>query len=1706
MRKEDLSDAIGSIDEDIINETGQVRQQRPARSGANPVVIGIVSGIAALAAAAAGIIFIPKALGGNGVPVADQTTAADTLPAIITTTAPLPKTTEPSTASALDSEPDMLSLMSERKLTTSSTVKNIRAESTVGESISVSSDLMIELYSETSEDDLRSMMTVTPDVPFTLTRESATSYRLTVENNFRKGSLVKVEITGEDGGISGSWAFKTIDDFKVNSRFPSDGVTGVSLDSGIEVEFTFEPSSEDLSEYVVIDPPIDVNIYTQKRTLYIIPEKSMTVNTGYTVTLKKGLPSAQGETLEEDDTFSFRTTEYSGNFFFAATSSYNGFAESFVPGDTVCVEIMCSPSLQTVDYDTKLYRFPNTEAYYDAIKAKTQARWADDADTDTSGLDEVFSSYENPYVRESPGDFFYSRSSAYAMLPDDLEEGCYIAEVTAKTDGTEASGAGNPSLQYLIEVTPVSVYMINVGSDVLLYVNDAVSGKPAVGASVTIETKGKTLTAEVGSDGLVKLDSSGISGGALLDIKFGSHRYTDRIDILQKTSDGYYDMNYGQSEFSDLYYTYLYTDREAYLPTDTVNVWGYIIPKARVTAMPEDISLTFFDTVTNEVQPDANGFFSASYTFSDLYIDYGGNIRLLTGDNVLTQKYVRVREYTKPTYVVDIETPDYVVLPQKDPFDVTVSASYYEGTPAEGVVLKNDQNSQRYTTGEDGTFTASIRTDSEYSHPWTLSGIRVAFSVAGIENTYEGAWADVPAFLSDVMFIYDYDEDSKSLTVHANKMDFSNVDAWFREHYKGNVYSISRDSYEMLKGEALSIPVSVSVTRRWYEKHETGSYYDAIEKRTVRSYEYNSMEEEMGTFRLDTVNGECVFRDLPIEDDEDSWYNISIEYSDLLGQSFYEVIIAGRGDPGWIGTYISNFELGSFGFDSSSGNLLYLLSANGEEHKESLSDWGYASALRFHEDEEITVSLECANDGGTVNGMFLLAVYNDEAILSYKLYDAHGTTDFRFTADRSFIPTVRYTGAYFDGRHIYKCYGGAMTFDPERRRIDLGMKTDAEKYDAGDTASITIKATDVKGEPVSGATVQLSLVDEAAFAVADQQVDILNDMYPYKWIGNANEYLSYIQHLSESKSYGEKGGGDGELEVRKDFRDTAFFESAVTGADGSCTFTVKFPDNITTWRATVQAVYMTPEERLLAGNIRQPVVVTRPVFITPIMQSTFVAGDDIAVSAKAAGITRNDTITVNITGNGYNAEKTILQQQTANFGKLPAGEYKVLFTAEKDGFRDAAELPLTVAETLLETDIERVLTLSGLKDIAPTKYPVDIAFFDKEYILNTNILYKLLSYHGDRNDMRLAAAYAWSVLYPDYSEPIDETSSGLAKALPASEPSFEVTALMCAAAPDAVSSTAIVNKFRSIMEGEMTILDRSCSYMGLAALGEPVMNEVKAFLSSGVNIDTQSGIYLSAALAFCGDRQAAYDTYIKYVPNIAIDDTDPDAIKAGIITDGSADQALTRTALITASLLDLPEAEGFARSLYSSEPDLDSYSLQLVVYLDHYIPKTKGNASFTYNDNGEQKTVLLDRHHPTHLRFTKEQFADAGFTLTNGDITAVTRYIGRVDQNDTDPTMTVTKTYSGTFAPGETITVELHSAKYSVIYDVIPSCGKYDGYRDPGRLIKLYTDQNGNASYTFTINISGEYITECPVVRNFSTGEWGIGESGTIKVTGDESA
>lgn len=1596
----------------------------------------------------------------TSVPTSTESTSESTSASVSTSSA-----SQAAPAPEGDDEPSVL--LENRVRTGNGLVTDIEALKTDGKCIPTDAEFRLTASADVSAEEIRSRLRISPETDFTVTKESDGTYLLQSAEPFSEGQLVKLAAADENGDIRDSWAFQTTEAFRIKSTYPADGAESVYVDSGIEIEFSSPVNAENAKNYFEITPALDGRFTTHRNTLYYIPSEEMKTNTVYTVTVKPGLSSALSGELTEERVFSFHTrTNRSGDYFYIYNR--NGkFSETFLEGDPAVIEIYCSESLKKKNFDLALYRYPSAEKYNSALQSVVNGKRFFDSSLDVSGLEEVFRSSEKPIPNLSDW------SPMFLMLPDDLKEGYYIAEISV----------GEQREQYLIQVNPISVFALSLGEENLFFINDTETGKPAAGAKVELTVGGKTYRAEVDRDGLANVvtDENEFQKG-VVSVEYGGSRYIDYFTTNRASDVGY----------DDLYYMYLYTDREAYLTSDTVNVWGLILPRRDGVELPERLSLSFGMSAeigdVKEIAVAADGTFSAQFSYINRKETYGVWLKLLDGDRVMHDKWVRIKDYVKPTYEFDVTAPRYAVMPQRDSIPVEVNARFYEGTPAEGLQFTVDKY-YSLKTDRNGYGKEEIKSDDRSL--WWCSSWSFETRLSGVENEYTAVYKSIPSFYRDVMLETDYDQETHTLTLTTTQMDLGKVEEFL---------DAEKRDYEILKKQPFDTEITVSVTHRYTEVTETGNRYDYIEKKTYPTYSYKSHEDDLGTFTVSTVNGVGTLKSAKLNSDQ-GYYDFKFSYRDTLGQvtqdhtsvSNYKTVYSDRGT-------------------SSSRFSHYSLKADEPDWLDGESYGYYGYFYPFRENKALKLKLtrnsEAVEEEG---GRILFAVYQNDFI-TRTVYD---TATFDYFPSLSCLPNARFSGAYFDGRHVFSIYDGGIRFEPGERNITLEVSSDRETYDAGDTVRLSVRALDENGRPVSGAAVSLSVVDEAAFAVAPQEVDILNDLYKVIWgYPYTSSYCSYIQHIMGNDSQGEMGGGGPDIEARDYFTDTPYFGAVVTDASGRAEIVFDLADNLTTWRATVQAVKELETGRLLAGDTTCPIVATRPVFITPIMLSTYLEGDDIAVTAKCHGIGADDPITAQITGNGVDMTLSAPVAQTFNFGKLPVGEYKVLFTAEKDGNRDAIELPLTVVDTILEVDISKEFDLADSNAVNPTKWPVTIAFFDREYMFYTEILRNLTYYWGERTDMRIAQRFAEKELgYLSEEAYLEEfshvTSDGLASLLPASEESAELTALICAAAPELVTRSAVVSEFEAILSSQSSDkTDRSCAYMGLAALGEPILEEVKAVLESGEFTDYYDQMRLTAALALCGDYNAAYEAYTRFMPEVLVWNGDPEKIRARVSSPTRGEtQEYTKLALIAASVLNLPEAEYFARYLTNGEPVYDSYSLELMTYLKNYTPKVEGRAEFTYKLNGETKTVTLDRFRGKLIRFGEEQFRNADFKVTSGSVYALTDYIGRVSEQNKPATLSVTKTMSGDFTVGGEVTVTIRTEPYATVDDVIPSCGRciegngfYYSVRRSGQRVRLSTGDKGIATYRFRITTEGEYVVESAVVQDWFDDQWGESKRDRITV------
>ena len=97
---------------------------------------------------------------------------------------------------------------------------------------------------------------------------------------------------------------------------------------------------------------------------------------------------------------------------------------------------------------------------------------------------------------------------------------------------------------------------------------------------------------------------------------------------------------------------------------------------------------------------------------------------------------------------------------------------------------------------------------------------------------------------------------------------------------------------------------------------------------------------------------------------------------------------------------------------------------------------------------------------------------------------------------------------------------------------------------------------DMDGNAVA-ANYAIGVVDEALFAILDQQIDPTASLYAIRYYREPVRFASYVDKSSNGL-FAEGGGEGAEGEPRSDFADTAAFLTGRTDASGNATFSFTF--------------------------------------------------------------------------------------------------------------------------------------------------------------------------------------------------------------------------------------------------------------------------------------------------------------------------------------------------------------------------------------------------------------------------------------------------------------------------------------------------------------------------------------------------------------------
>ena len=1446
------------------------------------------------------------------------------------------------------------------------------------EAIAVNSAFLIKTQQEMEEEQLRDCLVIEPSIDYTLQKQQD-GWKLTPNQPLAGGKVYAFQMVDSLGAVGQSFAFQTQSKLEISSTYPENGAQYVPKDSGIEMTFN-RRIKETAKQHFSIEPAVEGNFWLDGQLLTFYPTEPMQLDTTYTVTLSSGVQALDGSLLEQAYTFSFRVAEEP-----KSTSSLrraSDRAETFLPGDQVIVKYYEDYQQEVSLLDAKIYRFESAQDYAEALLLCCQNNTSFYQDTyrlDIQALpvEEVFAAQISPYRNQI-------NSACYALLPDNLEDGWYLVELlNAENDGDW--------LQKFVQVGSVSTYIQSVNGSTLVWLNDAQSAEPIQQAEVEISdiATGETVQGVTDADGLVTLETGDWNQGMLRITKGETLCAVQPVELAQSV----------QERLKEHYSSVLYTDRTVYQSTDTIHFWGRLQPRHQDDLLPKQVTVSLGGQYEKQAEVDAEGFF-----FGDLAIEsirknsYFLSIEDENGDAYRTLS-LHIGDYVKPAYILTVE-PEKPYYAIDEPFTFLVEAQYFDGTPVKGAELLIDSyyldvDKQQITLDQEGKATIQARyLSNSRTFGWEGTSAELTVRSADEQDVQVSATCSVDILTSQ--YAIEGKVQGRDLQIRIGKIDPQKLFAPLPE-------GTTRFDYCTTPAQA---DVALTLTRIWTQKEEVGTYYDSINKVTVHNYRYSQQKEQLDARSVSVQESKTLAQYF-----EESEENVSQSYQMVLDGGYgVQIQTAGSFRP----DHISLWGDAVYGFVSRYQNEIVW-----EPQKVKM---GQAIPLQIYRNDQTQQN----------TGRVLYTVVQDEVVQQGLFYE----DSFDLIMQEEFAPNIAIAGAYFDGKHIYCMQECRFYYDYEERALAIDIQTDQESYRPGDTMQISLTVTDQSGQPAAGARVCVGVVDEAVFAVQEQVVDLIGQLYASVYMPNIYAKASYVEYNLSEWDSGGKGGGSGDDmgQLRSEFVDTACFEQLTCDANGKATFQCTLPDNITDWRITAAAVC-----EKLAGDSLDNRVATLPFYLRPLVTEQYIEGDDICVSMEFGGSAIDTVQTVEATVQLLDLDGKVLDEKrqevsakeraVVNFGKQKAGQYQVTFSAKADGMSDAVLLPVNVLTSGLRAQITQEMDLQELSKLTSVRYPIDVLFYDVEQKPYLDALRWLRNQDGKRTEI-LAASYEAKVLYNQLLEEEQRESisydqrlanTGGVRILPNAEPDAAIAAKMLIACPELVDQSQALELFQSRFERANYTLDQVLmSYVGLSAMQQPVLLEVRNLLKEeGEQLSDSQKLWVAVALAQLGDYSGAREIYTAMEEKFSWNQQW--LSYQGETLDETTE--VTAAALALHSILGREEADALLGYLLHADsigklgsgvlPHLEilTYATRHAARLDSRQDGTAHLATFSYTAAGETKQVSIGGKGYTTIRFGYNDWKDISFQEGEGEVYASVCYTAdQLPEQSGEELATLTKT------------------------------------------------------------------------------------------------
>jgi len=1496
----------------------------------------------------------------------------------------------------------------------------------------------------------------TPDISIdgqpepSVTRTRDNEFLITPALPMQPNSLYLFRLTRE-GLADITWAFQTTVRFAVMSTLPADMSTNVPVDTGIEITFTSGEHS-DIEDHFSIYPNVEGRFISRGGTTIFMPLNPLAHQQLYTVTLTAGvsLPGTN-EIIEEDHVFAFETAA-SGDgrnqdHWIETIRFFNRYVElpSFEPPQ---LNFSRNHRGTQPPISVGVYSFSDSNA---AIQAFNQLmntpRWAffawQSSLIDTRGLSQIMSFDVTELVSH---DHWFETMT----FPDTLPPGFYLVNATVEDFHD----------QVIIQITDLAVHVVADNDSALIWVNDMITGQPAPGAQVRDTAHNTNLTTD--ADGIAIIDRT-IDRGESPSLTITA---ADGKEITMFFTGGHFlgsSWWWGGPSVDENYWTVLQLDRTLFQRSDALYFWGFVQNRSGTSDM-RHLTATITqgwgwhfdgrDILHRQTVSVSGGAYSGEIRLP--HLDPGTyNLIIRHGDTIVGSTFFSVQDYVKPPYQMLISSDRQAVF-AGEPVTFTARAEFFEGTPVAELPINynfwgwalGDIPGGRDITGPNGEFTRTVTPQPSAADMQGRVHLELSAEATLPEVGLTWRHATVEVFINDieVQARATRKGEDANLSINVNNITLDRIN-------DGTAQNWADFLCDPVAGQVLS----VEIYRVWWVAVRTGERYCFIERRVVPRYRHNRMEEVIERFQLTTdADGEAS-RDFTVPNRKNESYHAKVSTTDGNGRAITHHLFIGR-----------DWSFLWWGGDDE------MLLVNDREWDENYD---------IGDEAELTVM----QNGEVVDRGAFLFIVMQNGILNYQV----GTQNpFTFDFAEEHVPNITVFAYHFNG-HVYR--GGwqmnqRLRFNSQSRALQINVSADQETYRPGDMSTLSVTITDMDGNP-KAANVNISVVDEALFALRDHHVDTLSALYQGISDGRLFSMSTHRTFRSEGtdETWGTGGmtryslamsddadmsmemaadapaaqatGADGGTHLREVFMDTAIFASQRTNERGQADISFRLPDNITSWRVTISAI----SNDLYAGNIVENIIVTNPMFLHYTLGSVFLTGDvpTIGVNAYGTSLSGGETINFEVwdednpdlirraSGSAFERVNIPLWEMadegthgliiyayvagSANLSDAVRHEYRVITTHR--------QMDTTVFYDNVTTATQFGIGVAGLTNITFTdrgrgQFLWDL--MDMRYVRGI----RLEGLTARREADRLIAAH-----FPDVSlwqwcntpfDPMDyQRPDGGLSWLPYSESCIETTVMIMPFLMEDINVHALRNYLYNIFEGTRAE-NKMLALYGLTLLREPVLLDLHAYAALN-DLPVRDVAYIALGFAALGETVLATTMYqeriLPYIQSV-----EP-WYRVYENLGGYTILEATSTVALLAAKLGMPESLG----LHQYAARLRTCDLTILIERLTFISReiesfTSTPASITYTLFGEEFTRDLSSW-GFALRIPAQNMNQFRLTNVTGDVGAVSIHRTPLEEIEIiDNDITIARTYmreggrvvTDNFRQDELIRIELrvdYSAK-----------------------------------------------------------------------------